>query len=253
MKLIINSDDFGYSQGHNYGIIRAFTHGVLKSTTLMANGKEVNHAIDLIKENPSLDVGIHVVLDLGLPLSPIYLIPSLVNEHHQFKKQSREEVYNLKLEEVEAEINTQIQSLLNQGVDLTHIDSHHHIHMHPHLFPTFVGLAKKYNLVLRLVQKEDTPFEELLKKEGVKYVHCNTRFYKESVSLDFFQPYESSEEVEELMTHPAYCDEIILRESNYAMHRVLELDVLCNESLQLLLQNQNIELISFKNFKEINY
>lgn len=250
MKLIINSDDFGYSQGHNYGIIRSFTHGVLKSTTLMANGKEVKHAIDLIKENPSLDVGIHVVLDHGLPLSPIHLIPSLVNEHHQFKKLTLEEVYGLNLEEVEIEINTQIQSLLNQGVDLTHMDSHHHIHMHPHLFATFVGLAKKYKLVLRLVQGEDASFEELLKKEEVKYVHCNARFYKETVSLDFFQPYEFSKKVEELMTHPAYCDEIILRESSYAMHRVLELDVLCHESLPILLQNQNIELISFKNIKE---
>jgi chitin disaccharide deacetylase len=250
MKLIINSDDFGYSQGHNYGIIRAFTHGVLTSTTLMANGKEVNHAIELIRLNPTLDVGIHVVLDHGAPLSPTHLIPSLVNEHQTFNKSNLELAHNLNLDEVTLEIETQIQSLLDQGVELTHIDSHHHIHMQPHLFPTFVALAKKYQFSLRLVQGVEASYEELLKKEKVKYVHCNHRFYKETVSLDYFEPYEFSEEVEELMTHPAYCDEIILNESSYAMHRVLELDVLCNTSLPTLLKEQNIELISFKHIKE---
>lgn len=249
MKLIINSDDFGFSQGHNYGIIRAFTHGVLQSSTLMANGKEVKHAIELIKENPNLDVGIHVVLDYGLPLSPTHLIPSLVNEQNQFKKLTFDVVNSLNLEEVAIEIENQILSLLNQEVDLTHMDSHHHVHMHPYLFATFVSLAKKYSLVLRLIKGEDVAFETFLNKAEVKYVHCNARFYKETVSLDFFQPYEYTEEVEELMTHPAYCDEIIFRESSYAMHRVLELDVLCSNFLPSLLKNQGIELITFKSIK----
>jgi chitin disaccharide deacetylase len=248
MKLIINADDFGYSQGHNYGIIRAFTHGVLTSTSLMANGKEVKHAIDLIKMNPTLDVGIHVVLDYGYPLSDPMSISSLVDEHQRFKK--IEDVYTLNLDEVTHEIETQIQSLLNKGVELTHMDSHHHIHMHPHLFSIFVALAKKYQLYLRLVQGVDTTYEELLKKEEVSYVHCNARFYKETVSMDFFKPYIHSKEVEELMTHPAYCDETILRESSYTMHRVIELDLLCSDSLPQLLKEQNIELTSFKTIKD---
>lgn len=248
MKLIINADDFGYSQGHNYGIIRAFTHGVLTSTSLMANGKEVKHAIELINMNPTLDVGIHVVLDYGTPLSNPMNISSLVDEHQRFKK--AKDVYSLNLDEVSLEIETQIQSLLDQGVELTHMDSHHHIHMHSHLFDTFVMLAKKYKLILRLVKGEDASFEELLNKEDVKYVYCNSSFYKETVSLDYFKPYEFSEEIEELMTHPAYCDEIILKESSYTMHRVIELDVLCNDSLPQLLKKQNIELVSFRNIKK---
>lgn len=34
-NLILNADDFGYSNGVNYGIIDAYKNGVLTSTTLM--------------------------------------------------------------------------------------------------------------------------------------------------------------------------------------------------------------------------
>ena len=132
MKLIINSDDFGYSKGHNYGILRAHTHGLLSSTTLMANGSEVLHAIDLALQHPTLDVGIHVVLDFKKPLSDPSTIPSCVDALGNFRKLSLEEVYSLELEEVKQEIEAQISFLTNQGLKLTHMDSHHHVHMHPH-------------------------------------------------------------------------------------------------------------------------
>jgi len=250
MKLIINSDDFGYSKGHNYGILRAHTHGLLSSTTLMANGSEVHHAIDLALQHPTLDVGIHVVLDFKKPLSDPSTIPSCVDALGNFRKLSLEEVYSLKLDEVKQEIEAQISFLTNQGLKLTHMDSHHHVHMHPHLFPTFVQLAKHHDLVLRCVIGEHDEHVKLLEEAKVNYVMCNATFYKETVSLDFFKPYPKAYEVEELMTHPAYCDEIILQESSYAYERVVELSVLTSRQLTDILKNQSIEVIKYHHLKE---
>ncbi|MBS3987529.1 MAG: ChbG/HpnK family deacetylase [Erysipelothrix sp.] len=250
MKLIINSDDFGYSKGHNYGILRAHTHGLLSSTTLMANGSEVLHAIDLALQHPTLDVGIHVVLDFKKPLSDPSMIPSCVDALGNFRKLSLEEVYSLELEEVKQEIEAQISFLTNQGLKLTHMDSHHHVHMHPHLFPVFVQLAKHHDLVLRCVIGKHDKHVELLKEANVKYVMCNATFYKETVSLDFFKPYPKVYEVEELMTHPAYCDEIILQESSYAYERVVELSVLTSPQLTDILNSQSIEVINYHHIKE---
>lgn len=86
MKLIVNADDFGYSIGHNHGIIHAHTHGIVKSTSLMANGEEVLHAINLLRQHTSLDVGIHVVLDYKRPISNPTLIPTLLDQNQNFKK-----------------------------------------------------------------------------------------------------------------------------------------------------------------------
>ena len=40
--LIVNADDFGLSKGQNYGVIEAYQHGVVSSTTAMVNGGGAN-------------------------------------------------------------------------------------------------------------------------------------------------------------------------------------------------------------------
>ena len=69
--LIVNADDFGLSKGQNYGIIEACRRGVVTSTTALINGDAVEHAALLSRETPELGVGMHFVLTLGMPLSPM--------------------------------------------------------------------------------------------------------------------------------------------------------------------------------------
>ena len=75
--LIVNADDFGLCKAQNYGIIEAFTHGVVRSTTAMMNASGIEHAAVLSKVSPQLSVGMHFVLTLGRPLSPL---PNLTRE-----------------------------------------------------------------------------------------------------------------------------------------------------------------------------
>ncbi|WP_145838534.1 ChbG/HpnK family deacetylase, partial [Bacillus paralicheniformis] len=67
-SLIINADDFGFSRGVNLGIIEAFQHGVLTSTTLMVNMQEAEHAVELARQNRELGVGVHLTLTAGRPI-----------------------------------------------------------------------------------------------------------------------------------------------------------------------------------------
>ncbi len=250
MKLIVNADDFGYSIGHNHGIIHAHTHGIVKSTSLMANGEEVLHAINLLRQHTSLDVGIHVVLDYKRPISNPTLIPTLLDQNQNFKKFLIDDIYSINLEEVRFEIESQILFLQSFKLNLSHLDSHHHIHLHPHLFPTFLSIAKKYNLILRLVKSIDLDHQLLCESEGLKYVFCNTSFYNDTVSLEFFTNYNNDNHIEELMTHPAFCDETIMRESSYNLKRVEELKVLSNPIIKTMLKSKNIALISHKDLRD---
>ena len=51
--LIVNADDFGLSKGQNYGVIEAYQHGVVSSTTAMVNGGGAQHAAALSRQYPA--------------------------------------------------------------------------------------------------------------------------------------------------------------------------------------------------------
>ena len=72
MQLIVNADDFGFTKDVNAGIVEAHQCGILTATTLMANGAAFDDAVRLALENPSLDVGCHLVL-VGPPGLPATL------------------------------------------------------------------------------------------------------------------------------------------------------------------------------------
>src|SRR5690349_9382574 len=58
--LIINADDFGYSQGINKGIIEAHVQGILTSTSLMVD-EIAAHEASTLKDYNNLSVGLHFV------------------------------------------------------------------------------------------------------------------------------------------------------------------------------------------------
>ena len=57
-QLVVNADDFGFTPDVNDGIVEAHREGILTATTLMANGEAFEHAVELARQNPSLDVGV---------------------------------------------------------------------------------------------------------------------------------------------------------------------------------------------------
>ena len=73
-KVIINADDFGYSEGVNQGIIRAYTQGVLSSTTVLANLVKVGDLLKITNLSQAskspLGIGIHLNLTFGKPSLP---------------------------------------------------------------------------------------------------------------------------------------------------------------------------------------
>ena len=86
IKLIVNADDFGLTEGTNYGIIDGHINGLVNSTTMMMNMPGTEHAVRLAKEYNLLGVGVHLVLTAGEPL--LGDVPSLVGSDGSFHKQS---------------------------------------------------------------------------------------------------------------------------------------------------------------------
>ncbi|MGD6845587.1 chitin disaccharide deacetylase [Bacillus infantis] len=237
-KLIINADDFGYSKGVNLGIIEAYQNGVVTSTTLMANMPGAQHAAGLAKKNPGLGVGIHFVLTCGRPVSKEVF--SLVNSQGEFNRISAIEEQG-SAEEIELELTSQFEKFLSFGIKPTHIDSHHHVHSLPNVYPAVEKIARENQLPIRKVSSDPNQLQP------VQYF--NHEFYGDQLTteyliglLDKALLYETAE----LMTHPAFVDEQVYSGSSYALQRIRELTILTDPAVQEAITERGIDLITFR-------
>lgn len=250
MKLIINADDFGISRGQNYAIADCFTNGIVTSTTLMATGQAFDHAVQIAKQLPDLDVGIHLTLDLGQPVSPLAEIPSLLKGASFKKYDLTQKKLLLSIEEAAAEWRRQIEKVLATGIQVSHMDSHHHIHMKEPLLPLFTDLAREYQLAIRFHPRQWST-EELEAAAPLlaglpradKFIN---RFYQEEIYPEFFDTLQKETGVCEIMCHPAYLDKWLLDNSSYNTCRAIEAVTLQDPRSKEKLLANGIQLANFR-------
>jgi hypothetical protein len=87
IRLIVQGDDMGAAQGINAGTIRAFKEGILRATNLIVPGGWLPDAAGLLRENPGLDVGVHLALTSEwqrVKWRPLTPARSLVDENGYF-------------------------------------------------------------------------------------------------------------------------------------------------------------------------
>ena len=150
-NLIVNADDFGWTEGVNRGIVRAFRQGIVTSTSLMANGQAFADAVALAQATPGFGVGVHLNLSNGPPVAHPGTVKSLLNAAGQFGGGPKQLLLRragggLLLEEVEREWAAQIHKVREAGIEPTHLDGHKHVHMLPGLFGVALKLAKRHGI-----------------------------------------------------------------------------------------------------------
>jgi predicted glycoside hydrolase/deacetylase ChbG (UPF0249 family) len=155
VRLIVNADDFGLTGGVNRAIAGLHASGALTSTTLMARALATDEAVQLALSTPTLGVGCHVVLVDGEPLlSPSEKIladpatgrfrPKLGGFLRWLHGLERDgSTARQRAAQIEAEAEAQIRSLLERGMQLTHIDTHKHTHMFPAVLRPVLRAAKR--------------------------------------------------------------------------------------------------------------
>ncbi len=150
-SLIVNGDDFGFSREVNAGIVRAHREGILTSTSLMVAEAARDEAVALAKENPALDVGLHLVVCMGRSVLPASEIAPVVDASGRFGNNSV--LSGLKYfftpgiqEKLKAECRAQIELHLKLIGYLNHIDGHLNFHVHPAIADIVIDLAHEYKV-----------------------------------------------------------------------------------------------------------
>lgn len=231
IQLIINADDFGLTKGINKGILKAYTNGIVTSTTIMINSEEIEDAIMISKSCPSLSVGLHLTITSGKSLTTC---PSLTDKEGNFLKTNKDTLVNQ--EELYKEWKAQIEKYIKLFNHLpTHLDSHHHSHLSNQ--DVILTLAREFNLPVRGLHTPDYP--------DIKFI---PGFTGKNLSIKFLNQHIQNDGIYELMVHPGICDEHLKSISSHNIQREEELAYLCSEDLQKWIKVRDIKLRSYKDF-----
>lgn len=166
-RVIFNADDFGIHTEVNHAVATAYEKGVLTSTSLLANGPAYDEAVAIAKAHPGLGIGIHLCLVGSLPtiLGPKE-VPSLVDasglvpeSYAEFMKRSL--LGKINYTEVYQELDAQMEKIMAAGLNITHVDSHQHLHMLPQVWPIVQALMKKYGIHRLRVPRESYVFKAI--------------------------------------------------------------------------------------------
>jgi hopanoid biosynthesis associated protein HpnK len=151
IPLIINGDDFGYSEAVNRAIVLAHREGVLTSCSLMVNEGAALQAVELAKSNPGLAVGLHLALVHGRAALPHAEIPHITDTngdfsaspfragvHYYFSAAARNEIRR--------EMRAQFERFAATGLNFSHVDGHAHLHQHPVIFDALINLCEEFGV-----------------------------------------------------------------------------------------------------------
>jgi hopanoid biosynthesis associated protein HpnK len=148
-RLIINADDFGLTQGVDRAIVEAHCHGVVTSSTLMANGRAFDDAIQRAKSASRLGIGCHVVLVDGLPVRSAQTATLSDKKFPNGRFYQSLNSFALRAvggridaDEIEAEVTAQIRKLQAAGVAVSHLDTHKHTHIFPQVLRPLLRAAR---------------------------------------------------------------------------------------------------------------
>ncbi len=236
VPVIVNADDFGLTEGVCAGIVRAIEAGGVTSTTAMVCVPGSSERLKRWAPKIAGQIGAHLQLTSGSPILPPERVPSLSRQDGKFPTR-RKEIQNPKHEEILEEWQAQIESLLRAGIEPTHLDSHHHVHGLPAVFPAFCELAMQYSLPARSLDPDMT---RRLRAAGVPCIDRTlTDWYGGDLSVKSLvrlleEGVRESPNAEsfEVMCHPGFSDDSLPSLSRYVGEREIELSVLCDLELQ---------------------
>lgn len=229
--LITNADDFGFTRDVNRGIIEAHRNGILTATTLMANGAAFDDAVELARQNPNLDIGVHLVLvDLqGFPPT----IPKLILSLPQMQ------IYDV--------LSAQVRKVLAAGIQPSHLDTHKHTHLLPPVFNALVRIADEFHIPW--VRRRFGPFR-FLPARRARSTDYFTGFRltgrygaTELANLIRNLPDGSIE----FMCHPGFCtDELRASRTRLKDSRQRELDALTSQEVRAALEESGVKLVRYR-------
>ena len=150
-RLIVTADDFGQAIPINEAVEAAHRDGILTTASLMVTAPACDDAVERARRLPTLKVGLHLNLVQGIPALPPEQIPALVGSDGHFLNDPVKTGFRIFCNasarcQAYAETRAQFERFKATGLDLDHVDGHHHFHQHPSLVGHLIQLAPEFGI-----------------------------------------------------------------------------------------------------------
>lgn len=275
-RLIINADDLGVNPSRDHGIFECFERGVLTSATMLVNGADADRAAELARR-VDLPTGLHFNLTEGFPLSPQKNVATLLSAEGVFLDRKRMRLAldhgEIDPRQVAWEFRAQMEWFLEHRRERpTHVDSHHNIHVHPHLVSTLAPLLSQYDIRWTRITDEPPPADHIdLDDERRAFIAMMVKQAQDARPLyeahgtgstDHFRGFGLAgnaskkafrqlvrsipDGVTELMIHPGQCAPEGSDPFSSDPQRETEREMLVDEEMPTYLAQQKIALISYR-------
>jgi predicted glycoside hydrolase/deacetylase ChbG (UPF0249 family) len=290
-RLIVNADDFGLTSGVSRAIVEANRAGIVTSTTLMANSAAFDEAVALAKAQPQLRVGCHVVLIDGEPLTSglkTLSCGTTANVAPRFKNSLKEFALaairkRLAPAEIQSEAEAQIRKIQSAGITVTHVDTHKHTHIFPHVLRPVLKAAKACGvrtvrnpfeptrswprvtvrsapglwmrvLQLKLLRRYTAEFSRAVNEEQMSTTQGTagiiaTGTLNQEILINILQGLPEGDW--ELVCHPGYLDADLQKAGTRLLQsRQTELQALTSAETRKVLAGKDVQLISYADLQQ---
>lgn len=261
IRLIIRSDDMGFSHAANHALIETYEKGITTSIEVMVPTPWFPEAAKLLKEHPEVDVGIHITLTSewknikwrpltkapGLSDMDGYFYPMIWPNDNYGPDQALKE-QNWTIEEIEQEMRAQIEMALRHIPRISHLSAHMGCtSVAPEVAEVYRKLAKEYKLD---IHPEDMGVKRASyvgpKESGEQKKQSFVKMLKELKPGTYM-----------FVDHPAY-DVAEMRGIHHtgyedvALDRQGVTDILTDPDIMQMIKDLKIELISYADLKKVS-
>lgn len=258
MRLLVKSDDYGFTKGITEGILDGIRNGIIRNTGLFTNCPTSKMAAErLLSEFPDFCLGNEINIVSGRPVSDPKYIPDLVDETGEFVRstlrirQAKEEhmdfwPYDQCYIEVKAQVGRFIELT---GQKPKYLAGHSITLVSPNFYKALETVGEEYGI----------PFSQILEKEFhiTRLAPWTTKPFTLEAQYDTDTESHVLKELERLKDkelvmisgHCGFVDAELLKYSSYTLIRAKDHQMYTSEKIKQWIRDNHVELTTFE--KEI--
>ncbi|MCK0144821.1 polysaccharide deacetylase family protein [Arenibacter sp. F26102] len=273
--IMLHADDIGMCPEANIAAKEQLSKGQIQSAAVMIPCPNAEEFINWAKENPAMDIGLHLTLTSEWkkhrwgPITPDAEVPGLLDPEDKLWRSVPEVVQHATAEEVEKEIRAQIEQSIAWGYRPDHIDTHMGtLFGHPSYVKAYIKVAQEYGIpaniidisvpsVLAEFRAKGYPMDDSVVKMSAEYTLPKLDYFTSAPkAATYEEKLESFKELikslkpglTEIIFHPSVDTDNLRSITGSWQQRVWETEIFADPELINFFKEEGI---IFTNWKEI--